>query len=99
MNQIIAVNHARKSFDGRVALDDVTLAFLPSAKIGAAGPNGTGKSTLPRMMAGRAALTCLASTRGLRWAPLDPRSGVIQLVTYDGEHLGHVRRDSACATG
>ena len=43
-----------------------------------------------------AALTCLASTRGLRWAPLEPRSDVIQLVTYDGEHLGHIRRDSAC---
>jgi len=44
------------------------------------------------------ALTCLASTRGLQWAPLEPRSDVIQLVTYDGEHLGHLRRDSACAT-
>lgn len=44
------------------------------------------------------ALTCLAGTRGLRWAPLAPRSDVIQLVTYDGEHLGHVRRDSASAT-
>jgi hypothetical protein len=43
------------------------------------------------------ALAFLAGTRGLRWAPLEPRSDVIQLVTYDGEHLGHVRRDSACA--
>ena len=37
---------------GKVVLDDVTLAFLPGAKIGVVGPNGMGKSTLLRMMAG-----------------------------------------------
>ena len=36
----------------RVILDDVTLAFLPGAKIGVIGPNGAGKSTLLRIMAG-----------------------------------------------
>jgi hypothetical protein len=35
----------------------------------------------------------LARTRGLARAPLMPGSEVIQLVTYDGQHLGHVRRD------
>ena len=35
----------------------------------------------------------LAGTRGLARARLEPRSDVIQLVTYDGEHLGHVRRE------
>src|SRR5213079_2404088 len=34
-------------------LKDVTLAFLPGAKIGVLGPNGAGKSTLLRIMAGR----------------------------------------------
>lgn len=35
----------------------------------------------------------LADSRGLACAPLDPYSDLIQLVTYDGEHLGHVRLD------
>jgi len=37
----------------RKVLDDITLAFLPGAKIGVLGVNGAGKSTLLRMMAGR----------------------------------------------
>ncbi|MGH3401604.1 MAG: hypothetical protein ACRDRJ_03660 [Streptosporangiaceae bacterium] len=39
------------------------------------------------------ALDRLTGTRGLCWAPLEPKTDVIQLVTYDGEHLGHIRRD------
>lgn len=35
----------------------------------------------------------LADTRGLARGRLEPRSEAIQLVTYDGEHLGHVRRE------
>jgi sulfate-transporting ATPase len=36
----------------RVILDDITLAFLPGAKIGVIGANGSGKSSLLRIMAG-----------------------------------------------
>ncbi len=39
-----------------------------------------------------AVLDRLALTRGLASAPLLPTSDVIYLVTYDGQHLGHVRR-------
>ncbi|MCL4233627.1 MAG: energy-dependent translational throttle protein EttA [Deltaproteobacteria bacterium] len=43
----------RKVVSGpRVILDDITLAFLPGAKIGVIGPNGAGKSSLLRIMAG-----------------------------------------------
>lgn len=44
-------------------------------------------------MKSRRTLRQLAGTRGLAFARLEPRSEVIQLVAYDGEHLGHVRRD------
>jgi ATP-binding cassette ChvD family protein len=36
----------------RKVLDEITLAFLPGAKIGVLGPNGAGKSTVMRIMAG-----------------------------------------------
>jgi hypothetical protein len=45
------------------------------------------------------ALAGLADSRGLRRVPLEPRSEVIQLVTFDGEHLGHVRRDRSLGPG
>ena len=37
---------------GRVILDEITLAFFPGAKIGVLGHNGAGKSSLLRIMAG-----------------------------------------------
>ncbi|HEY8452786.1 MAG: energy-dependent translational throttle protein EttA [Micromonosporaceae bacterium] len=49
---IYVLEKARKSHGDKVVLDDVTLAFLPGAKIGVVGPNGAGKSSLLRIMAG-----------------------------------------------
>lgn len=43
---------ARKSHGDKVILDDVSLNFLPGAKIGVVGPNGAGKSTILKIMAG-----------------------------------------------
>src|ERR1700692_2653475 len=49
---IYQMRAVRKAHGDKVILDEVTLAFLPGAKIGVVGPNGAGKSTLLRMMAG-----------------------------------------------
>uniref|UniRef100_A0A942Y9Z7 Energy-dependent translational throttle protein EttA n=1 Tax=Neobacillus citreus TaxID=2833578 RepID=A0A942Y9Z7_9BACI len=43
---------ARKSVGDKLILDDVTMSFLPGAKIGVVGPNGAGKSTILKIMAG-----------------------------------------------
>lgn len=37
---------------GKTVLNDITLSFLPGAKIGVLGPNGAGKSTLLKIIAG-----------------------------------------------
>ncbi|BDZ46483.1 energy-dependent translational throttle protein EttA [Naasia aerilata] len=49
---IYSMVRARKAHGDKVILDDVTMAFLPGAKIGVVGPNGAGKSTILRIMAG-----------------------------------------------
>jgi ATP-binding cassette ChvD family protein len=50
---IYVLEKARKAHGDKVVLDDVTLSFLPGAKIGVVGPNGAGKSSLLRIMAGQ----------------------------------------------
>ena len=49
---IYQMYQARKAHGDKVILDDVSLSFFPGAKIGVVGPNGMGKSTLLRLMAG-----------------------------------------------
>ena len=49
---IYTMHKVRKAHGDKVILDDVTLSFLPGAKIGVVGPNGAGKSSVLRIMAG-----------------------------------------------
>jgi ATP-binding cassette ChvD family protein len=49
---IYTMRKVRKAHGDKVILDDVTLAFLPGAKIGVVGPNGAGKSSVLKIMAG-----------------------------------------------
>ena len=73
----------------RQVLSDVSLSFLPGAKIGVVGYNGAGKSTLLRIMAGRdtefdgqAQLAAGASVGLLEQEPtLDPsKTGVDMII-------------------
>src|SRR5512133_1967205 len=49
---IYTMRKVRKAHGDKVILDDVTLAFLPGAKIGVVGANGAGKSSVLKIMAG-----------------------------------------------
>jgi len=49
---VFQLRDVRKTLGDKLVLDNVTLAFLHGAKIGVVGPNGTGKSTLFKIMAG-----------------------------------------------
>jgi ATP-binding cassette ChvD family protein len=49
---IYTMRKVRKAHGDKVILDDVTLNFLPGAKIGVVGPNGAGKSSVLKIMAG-----------------------------------------------
>ena len=49
---IYTMRKTRKAHGDKVILDDVTLSFLPGAKIGVVGPNGAGKSSVLKIMAG-----------------------------------------------
>ena len=49
---ILSLRNVRKAHGDKVVLDNVTLSFLHGAKIGVVGPNGMGKSSLLKLMAG-----------------------------------------------
>ena len=84
---------ARKKVGDKLILDDVTMSFLPGAKIGMVGPNGAGKSTILKIMAGldtpsngEAALTPGFSVGILMQEPeLDESKSVLENV-QDGVH-------------
>ena len=82
----------------RKVLENITLAFLPGAKIGVLGANGAGKSTLLRMMAGReepssgsAELAAGATVGLLEQEPeLDPTKDVRGNVEHGIRRLRHL---------
>ena len=96
---IYTMQKVRKAHGDKVILDDVTLNFLPGAKIGVVGPNGAGKSTVLRIMAG---LEHAEQRRGLPAARGDgrhPPAGAAAERGEDGpgQRRGGARRDQGPA--
>jgi len=50
---VYTMNNLRKAYPSKEIIKDLTLAFLPGAKIGVLGVNGAGKSTVLKIMAGQ----------------------------------------------
>jgi energy-dependent translational throttle protein EttA len=74
---ILTVERLSKVYNKREVLKNITLAFFPGAKIGVIGGNGTGKSTLLRIMAGvdKDYLGTVRPAPGISigWVPQEPR--------------------------
>ncbi len=71
---IYTISGLTKSYGGgKKVLEDVTLSFLPGAKIGVLGPNGAGKSTLLKIMAG-----VDKDFQGEAWAAKGARVGYLE---------------------
>lgn len=49
----VSADHLRHAYDGRVILDDVSFTLASGQRVVLVGPNGTGKSTLLKILAGR----------------------------------------------
>lgn len=67
------MNGLTKSYDSKKILENVTLSFMPGAKIGVLGPNGAGKSTLLKIMAG-----IDSEFSGEAWAAKGARVGYLE---------------------
>jgi ATP-binding cassette ChvD family protein len=52
-DKVLELDHVRKGFDGRVLIDDLSFKLPPGGILGIIGPNGTGKSTLLKMIVGQ----------------------------------------------
>ena len=95
---------ARKAVGDKVILDDVTVGVYPGAKIGVVGPNGMGKSTLLKVIAGLETLSngearlTLGFTVGLlqQEPPLDEDKTVKENIEQAfGELLSQIARFNA----
>jgi macrolide transport system ATP-binding/permease protein len=101
---VIALSHLTKGFEGRRLFEDLNLIVRSRTRIMLVGPNGTGKTTLLKLIMGREApdtgeVKVVASAR-IGYLPqesdtLDPRKTVIETYRYDqigyeGEFIGRL---------
>jgi macrolide transport system ATP-binding/permease protein len=88
---VLAARNLSKSYGATVVLDRVSLVVSPGSRIGLVGPNGIGKSTLLRILAGIESPD--AGTVSLESA-LEGFAGTVVLVTHDRRFLGAFRATS-----
>ena len=90
----ISLRALTKSYDGRVAVDDLTLDVRPGVVTGFLGPNGAGKTTTMRMIVGLAAPTSgTALVNGRRYTDLDQPLRTLGAL-LDASAVHPARRDS-----
>ena len=94
--KIIEVDHIAKSFDGRPIINDFSYTFKKGDRIGLAGKNGTGKSTLLNIITsqltpdagkvdtGETTVFGYYKQGGLTF---DPKERVIDIVKSDAEYI------------
>ncbi len=95
---IVTIEHLTKSYTERLLFDDTAFSVNEGEKIGLIGINGTGKSTLLKIVAGleEPDQGTVVRSRGLdiRYLPqnpeFDPKDNVIQAVLKDNQGHDHV---------
>lgn len=95
---IVTIEHLTKSYTERLLFDDTAFSVSEGEKIGLIGINGTGKSTLLKIVAGleEPDQGTVVRSRGLdiRYLPqnpeFDPKDNVIQAVLKDNQGHDHV---------
>ncbi len=94
--KIIEVEHIAKSFDGRPIINDFSYTFKKGDRIGLAGKNGTGKSTLLNIITSQltpdAGIVDTGETTVFGYykqggLTFDPKERVIDIVKSDAEYI------------
>jgi ABC-2 type transport system ATP-binding protein len=89
MNNVIEVNHLRKTYGHVIAVDDVSFNVVEGEIFGLLGPNGAGKSTLIGIMAGlsrasRGSISVMGNDTVARYRQARAALGVVpQELVYD----------------
>lgn len=104
MGNIVSLENLKKSFTGRMVFDDTSFYLQEGEKVGVIGINGTGKSTLLKMIAGieepDEGKVTLASNLVVRFLPqnpeFDPNLSALDsvLATTKSEHAWDMEADA-----
>ena len=97
-NNIVTIEHLRKVYTERQIFDDTDFSIQEGEKVALIGINGTGKSTLLRILAGLEkpddGTMAMRRDLELRYLPqtpaFDPEDTILEAIVYDNEGHQHV---------